>query len=121
MPSPTADAASATLPTEEAHIRITMPDGAVRSIPARDGMTVMELIRDAGIEELAAYCGGNCSCATCHVHVAPDWAGALPGIGATEAALIEATESATPFSRLSCQLPFSAALSGLAVTVVPAE
>lgn len=116
-----ADAAPATPPTKAAHIRVTTPDGAVRSIPARDGMSVMELIRDAGIEELAAYCGGNCSCATCHVHVAPDWAGSLPDISDTEATLIEASESASPFSRLSCQLPFSAALSGLAVTVVPAE
>jgi hypothetical protein len=42
-------------------------------------------------------------------------------VSETEAALIETSESATPFSRLSCQLPFSAALYGVAVTVVPAE
>ncbi|MCP1471637.1 2Fe-2S ferredoxin [Sphingobium sp. OAS761] len=121
MFSHTADAASSKLPSDEAHILVTTPDGAVRSIPACEGMTLMELIRDAGIEELAAYCGGNCSCATCHVHVAPAWAGALPEVSEAEAALIETSENATPFSRLSCQLPFSAALSGLAVTVVPAE
>jgi len=121
MFSPTADAATSKLPTDEAHILVTTPDGTVRTLPARDGTTVMELIREAGIDELRAYCGGVCSCATCHVHVAPAWASALPVVGATEAALIEAIERATPFSRLSCQLPFSAALTGLAVSIAQAE
>ena len=29
------------------------------------GLSVMEVIRDAGIDEILALCGGCCSCATC--------------------------------------------------------
>ena len=34
-----------------------------------DGWRVMEVIRDAGFDELLALCGGCCSCATCHATV----------------------------------------------------
>ena len=35
------------------------------------GQNLMELLRDADFDEIAALCGGNCSCATCHVHIDP--------------------------------------------------
>jgi 2Fe-2S ferredoxin len=41
------------------------------------GRTVMEVIRDAGFDELLALCGGCCSCATCHVYVDPAFADKL--------------------------------------------
>ena len=34
---------------------------------------VMELARDNNVKGIDADCGGVCSCATCHVHVAPGY------------------------------------------------
>lgn len=42
----------------------------------------METIRDAGVDELLALCGGCCSCATCHVYVDAAFETLLPVIGA---------------------------------------
>ena len=52
--------------------------GDAREVDAPVGRTVMEVIRDNGFDELLALCGGCCSCATCHVHIDPAFAGALP-------------------------------------------
>jgi len=43
--------------------------GEEHSIEANPNSSVMEAIRDSGIDEIAAIRGGCCSCATCHVHV----------------------------------------------------
>ena len=53
-----------------ASITVITRDGQSHVLPAHPGMSVMEIIKDAGISELLALCGGCCSCATCHVHVA---------------------------------------------------
>ena len=42
-------------------------EGQESTIDGEAGLSVMEVIRDAGIDELLALCGGCCSCATCHV------------------------------------------------------
>ncbi len=47
--------------------------GQVFSVEGRAGISVMEHIRDAGVDELLALCGGCCSCATCHVYVDDDF------------------------------------------------
>ena len=54
-------------------LTIVTRDGTERTVEARAGWSVMENIRDNGFDELLALCGGCCSCATCHVHVDPDW------------------------------------------------
>ena len=43
-------------------INVTLRDGTDQSVEAADGSSVMEAIRDAGIDELLALCGGCCSC-----------------------------------------------------------
>jgi len=52
--------------------------GEEKEVEAQTGRTVMEVIRDAGFDDLLALCGGCCSCATCHVHVDPAFADKLP-------------------------------------------
>ncbi len=52
--------------------------GAEFSFEANPISSVMEAIRDSGIEDIAAICGGCCSCATCHVHVDPAYVARLP-------------------------------------------
>lgn len=100
-----------------AKLVVVLRDGSERELDADTSLTVMENIRDAGIDELLALCGGCCSCATCHVHVDPAFAAALPAMGPDEDDLLESTSDRSATSRLSCQLQFSAALDGLRVTI----
>ncbi len=92
-------------------------EGDEREIEGDTGLTVMEVIRDAGIDELLALCGGCCSCATCHVHVDPAFADLLPAISADESDLLDSSDHRDETSRLSCQLPFSDKVDGLKVRI----
>ena len=58
-------------------LTIVTRDGTETVVEGREGLSVMEVIRESGIDELLALCGGCCSCATCHVHVDGDWLGRL--------------------------------------------
>ena len=82
---------------------------------------MMEVIRDAGIDELLALCGGTCSCATCHVHVDPDGADLLPAISVDEDALLDGSSDRDERSRLACQIRLYAQHSGLRVTIAEAD
>ena len=92
-------------------------EGEEREIEGEAGLSVMEVIRDAGIDELLALCGGCCSCATCHVHVDPDYADRLPAMSDDENELLAISDDRDETSRLSCQIEFSAALDGMMVTI----
>ena len=96
---------------------VTTRSGETREVEAAAGLTVMEAIRDNGFDELLALCGGCCSCATCHVHVDPAFAGLLPAITADEDDLLDSSDDRDSASRLSCQLPFTDALDGLRVRI----
>ncbi|KQM54462.1 ferredoxin [Sphingomonas sp. Leaf208] len=100
---------------------VTMRDGDVRKLDAKSGLSVMENIRDAGIDELLALCGGCLSCATCHVHVDEADFDQLPPISEDENDLLGSSDNRTAASRLSCQIPFSDALTGLRVTITPED
>ena len=92
-------------------------EGEEHQLNGEAGLSVMEVIRDGGIDELLALCGGCCSCATCHVHVDPAFVDKLPPIGPDEDDLLESTSDRDATSRLSCQIPFGPALDGLWVTI----
>jgi len=96
---------------------VTTREGEERVLDGEAGLSVMEVIRDGGIDELLALCGGCCSCATCHVHVDAAWTDRLPPMGPDEDDLLDSTSDRNATSRLSCQLPFGDALDGLRVTI----
>jgi 2Fe-2S ferredoxin len=66
-------------------LNVTLRTGETRVVQARPGISVMETIRDGGIDEILAICGGCCSCATCHVYVADDDWGRLSPASPEEA------------------------------------
>jgi 2Fe-2S ferredoxin len=78
--------------------------GEEKEIEAQTGRTVMEVIRDAGFDEMLALCGGCCSCATCHVHIDPAFADKLPAIGEDEDDLLDSSDhrDAIRACRASC-------------------
>lgn len=98
-------------------IRVTLRSGDELVVEAAAGSTVMEAIRDAGLDELLALCGGCCSCATCHVHVHDAWTEKLSEMSDDENDLLESSDHRDQNSRLSCQIAWSEALDGLQVTI----
>ena len=104
-----------------AELIVTTREGVLHSIAGEDGLSIMETIRNAGIDELLALCGGCCSCATCHVVVDGDHADRLPAPTADEDDLLDSSDHRTHTSRLSCQLAWSASLDGLRVTIAPED
>ena len=97
---------------------VILRDGARRTLAASAGLSVMEIIRDAGIDELPAYCGGCCSCATCHVDVSAPWFGRLPAMSDEESVLLDSAGDRRDHSRLSCQIPFTPELDGMELQII---
>jgi ferredoxin, 2Fe-2S len=92
-------------------------EGEESVVQGEAGLSVMEVIRDNGFDELLALCGGSCSCATCHIYVDPAFADLLPPISEDENDLLDSSDHRQATSRLSCQVPFTDALDGLKVTI----
>ena len=96
-------------------------EGEEREVMGEAGLSVMEVIRENGFDELLALCGGCCSCATCHVHVDPEFAAKLSPMSEDENDLLDSSAERNETSRLSCQIQFSAALDGMKVTIAPED
>ncbi|ORA26279.1 2Fe-2S iron-sulfur cluster-binding protein [Mycobacterium aquaticum] len=100
---------------------VTDREGNVHSVAFTEGHSLMESIRDAGIPDILALCGGVNSCATCHVIVDEDWQDAVGPATGDESDLLETSSLVTPRSRLSCQVALTARLDGLSVTIAPED
>lgn len=96
-------------------------DGEEKVFEAQSGLSVMEIIRDNGFDELLALCGGCCSCATCHVQVDPAFTDKLAAMTDDENDLLDSSDHRNEYSRLSCQLTFSEELDGLRVVIAPED
>ena len=93
-------------------------NGETREIEGRDGWTVMEILRDAGLP-IAAECGGACACATCHVYVTDGWYEKLTPPSDAEVDMLDMALAVEPTSRLSCQVICADDLDGIKVTIAP--
>ncbi|MDT0575668.1 2Fe-2S iron-sulfur cluster-binding protein [Croceicoccus sp. F390] len=96
-------------------------NGEESTVDAETGLSVMEVIRDGGYDELLALCGGCCSCATCHVYVDPDFGDRLPPVGEDEDDLLDSSDHRKENSRLSCQIPVADDLDGMRVQIAPED
>lgn len=102
-------------------ITVITREGEEHAVEADAGLSLMEAIRDAGIDELLALCGGCCSCATCHVKVDPAFLSLMPPMSEDESDLLDSSEHRDETSRLSCQIPIGADFTGLRVTIAPED
>jgi 2Fe-2S ferredoxin len=102
-------------------LNVTRRDGSESIVQAHEGLSVMEALREGGIDEILALCGGCCSCATCHVYVEEAALADLPAMSGDEDDLLDSSSHRRANSRLSCQLTCGPALDGLHVTVAPEE
>lgn len=99
------------------HILVVDRAGEEHEVPATVGYSIMEIIRDGGLDGLLALCGGCCSCATCHVHVDPAYRVSLPAMTDDEDELLDEAPDRDESSRLSCQLIFDIELEGIRVRI----
>lgn len=95
--------------------------GAEIVLDSEFGPSLMEIVRDAGIEEMIALCGGCVACSTCHVYVEGDYINALPPMSDDEDGLLDYSDARQENSRLACQIPFTEALAGVHITMAPAN
>ena len=102
-------------------IIIATRNGQVHSVEASSGTILMEAIRDAGIEESFALCGGACSCATCHIYVDAAFYDALPIMSDEENELLDGGLHRNDRSRLSCQIRITDNLAGMRFTIAESE
>jgi ferredoxin, 2Fe-2S len=97
-------------------------DGTPHHITGRSGRSLMQAAVDAGLDGMAADCGGGLSCATCHVMLAPDWLARLPAASSDEEAMLAMTAHPREAgSRLSCQIRLTPELNGLQARLPPTQ
>jgi len=104
-----------------AKLIVVTREGEERELDRETGLSVMEVIREGGVDEILALCGGCCSCATCHVHFDEAYLDKLPPMSPDEDELLDATSDRDATSRLSCQVPFGPALDGARVRIAAGD
>lgn len=92
-------------------------DGTTHEVDASTGTTVMNAALDNLVPGIDADCGGECSCATCHVMVDPEWMAKVGQPGDTEESMLDLNPERQENSRLSCQINVTEELDGLVVNL----
>ena len=93
-------------------------EGNFHKLKAENGLKIMEIIRDAGLD-IEAACGGCCACATCHVYIDNSWLTKLDKKDEEEESMLDQAFYVNNNSRLSCQLEFKEQLDGIELTLAP--
>lgn len=91
--------------------------GKRHAATAVPGSTAMEAALRSGIDGIVADCGGQCSCATCHVYVDAAWTAVVGPAAVAEDYLLELVPNRRECSRLSCQIVVAPELDGLVLHV----
>ena len=92
-------------------------DGTSHEVDADVGTTVMNAALDNLVPGIDADCGGECSCATCHVMVDGDWMAKVGQPNETEESMLDLNPERQENSRLSCQINVTEDLDGLVVNL----
>jgi 2Fe-2S ferredoxin len=102
-------------------ITVVRRNGQEAVVDGPAGYSLMEAIRDSGIDEILALCGGSRSCATCHVFIDEPFLSRLPEMSEEESDLLDGSDHRGPSSRLSCQIPCAPELDGLRAQIAPED
>ncbi|WP_281689645.1 2Fe-2S iron-sulfur cluster-binding protein [Pseudonocardia thermophila] len=97
-------------------------DGTEYAVDAVVGESVMAAAVKNGVPGIVGECGGNASCATCHVWVREEFGPAVGPPGDLEEDVLDlAVSERRGGSRLSCQITVGPGLDGLTVDVPPVQ
>jgi len=92
--------------------------GDPQETEATEGSSAMRAALTGGVKGIDADCGGEASCATCHVYVDDAWLERVGEPGLDEDDMLEFTAcERKPNSRLSCQIRVDAELDGLVLNI----
>jgi 2Fe-2S ferredoxin len=100
------------------------PKGIQHAIEVPIGQSLMEGAVRNGVPGILAECGGNLSCATCHVYIDEAY---FDRVGPAEAGNLEdemldnVSSDRLPSSRLSCQVHMVAEMHGVTVRIAPRQ
>ncbi|WP_229052445.1 2Fe-2S iron-sulfur cluster-binding protein [Aeromicrobium sp. Leaf350] len=100
-------------------ITVTARSGDIHSLDGEVGLTLMEVLRDAGVDDEIGTCGGCCSCASCHVYIEAVDGSQLPDVADDEDDLLSSLDARTTRSRLACQIDLPADLESIDVSLAP--
>jgi len=99
-------------------IKVKDREGEVHELKAEIGSTIMEIIRDAGLD-IEAACGGCCACATCHVYITNDKIEKLNAIDDDEESMLDQAFNVEKNSRLGCQIEYTDVMDGMELILAP--
>ena len=100
-------------------VHIQLPQGDAREVEGREGESIMQVATRHGVPGIIGECGGEMSCATCHVHVGAEWRSKLRRPSEDETDLVEMSDDYTEDSRLSCQIKLRPEIDGIVVSILP--
>lgn len=108
------------VPAQTTRIVFLLPDGT-EMVVNHTGLAerLMDLGRKHGVPGIGGDCGGGMACASCHVHVAPEWMAAVGSPSTDEQEMIQFAANPGPESRLACQIWIGGELDGLRIKVQP--
>lgn len=93
-----------------------LPEGGEISADISDGTNLMEAAITNQVPNIIGECGGNLSCATCHVYIDERWQNIVGEPTAFEDDMLDiAEDERKSSSRLSCQIIASNELDGLII------
>ncbi len=90
-------------------------DGTEHTINPNAGNSLMRVAVDNLVPGIDADCGGECSCATCHVILTEEWFDKLGEPSENEEAMLSLNPEKHSTSRLSCQIKVTDELDGIRV------
>ncbi len=99
-------------------IKVTDREGKMHELEGDSSSTLMEILRDAGLD-IEAACGGCCACATCHVYVNDKWLDKINPKDDDEESMLDQAFDVKETSRLSCQISLSDDLDGIELELAP--
>ena len=99
-------------------IKVTDRSGKKHELEGDTSSTLMEILRDAGLE-IEAACGGCCACATCHVYINDQWLEKISPKDDDEESMLDQAFDVRNSSRLSCQINLSEDLDGIELELAP--
>lgn len=100
-----------------ATIKFIEHNGKEHEVDAPSGTSVMNAAVDNLVPGIDADCGGECSCATCHVIVDDAWIAKVGKPSDQEESMLDLNPDRVDNSRLSCQIEVTDDLDGLVVNL----
>jgi len=104
-------------PSQMTKVTFVQFSGETTTIDGNNGDSVMKIALDNLVPGIDADCGGECSCATCHILIESEWMDRVGPANDQEDAMLGLNPDREANSRLSCQIGMTDELNGLVVNL----